>query len=269
MRGRLLLTSALCAVLTVTLLSRQDKAALTNQDVIRLTRSGLSGALVIRSIGGASKTKFDLSTDGLLQLQAAKVPEDVIAAMMTRQAGDVVSPSALPVAGSPPPPSRTGPAATPVPEHVGVYLADALGFTEVNPELVHWKTGGFWKRTVTLGTVGGHINGTIAGQSSRLQVRPDVEFVILPPEGTAITEYQLLRLDVKEESREFRILSTSIVGAKSGSDRNLAGFDSARISARAHRVRLHEGATGEYGFLPPGAPASPGAVGKIYSFSIR
>ncbi|HYE76244.1 MAG TPA: hypothetical protein VEF04_23060 [Blastocatellia bacterium] len=56
-------------------------STMTNQDVIKLVRAGISDDIVITKIK-QSRTKFDLSTDGLVQLKTAGVSERVLAVMM-------------------------------------------------------------------------------------------------------------------------------------------------------------------------------------------
>src|SRR5258708_39699590 len=59
------------------------------------------------------------------------------------------------------------------------------------------------KTVLTDGLDKGHRNGTVQGPKSTLQVGSDAEFIVRCAEGTAITEYQLLRLDMKGDRRGF------------------------------------------------------------------
>lgn len=55
---------------------------ISNDDVIRLHQAGLSRKLITQKIQAGS-TRFNISTDGMIQLKVAKVPEGIIKIMMT------------------------------------------------------------------------------------------------------------------------------------------------------------------------------------------
>lgn len=252
--------------------SAEQQPPLTNADVVRLTGAGLSESIVLASIHSAREVNFDLSPGGLLKLKAGKVSDAVIAAMFDRSQGrpDRAPPRAE--SGSTNATSaKSRPSATAViPSEVGVYLLSAGRAVDVYPEIVNWRTGGVLKRIATGGLMGGHVNGWLANPRSPLQVAASTEFVVVALEGTAVTEYQLLRLDDKKESREFRVISTGVAGSRSGSERNRVPFESERLAPRTFRIRLSNLTPGEYGLLPPGmAGANVTSIGKIYTFSVR
>lgn len=60
---------------------------LTNQSIVDMARVGLSREVIIRAIG-RSKVKFDVSSNGLIELKKADVPDEIISAMIDRQEGD-------------------------------------------------------------------------------------------------------------------------------------------------------------------------------------
>ena len=62
-----------------------DDAALTNEDIVRLTQAGL-GAEVISAKIQASATDFDTSVEQLLELKGAGVEDSVLAAMVNKGA---------------------------------------------------------------------------------------------------------------------------------------------------------------------------------------
>lgn len=77
-----------------------------NEDVIRLVRAGLSEELVLAKIR-MSETSFDMSTDAMVALAEARVPEPVIKAMMASTASPTEVPAAAPVGSEPPAPAPT------------------------------------------------------------------------------------------------------------------------------------------------------------------
>jgi hypothetical protein len=156
-----------------------------------------------------------------------------------------------------------------LPEEVGVYVSLNRNLSEVEPEIVGWQTGGVFKSEVTLGLDKGHVNGKIMKPQSSLQVPSPVVFVIKTPEGTSVTEYQLLRLYKKGNRREFRAITGSVLHASGGADRNNLAFRPEKIANRTWRIRLEDLGIGEYGFLPPGVSSqSIASNGKMYTFGV-
>ena len=154
------------------------------------------------------------------------------------------------------------------------------------PEVVNWKTGGVLKNIASAGIIKGDVNGHVEGSSSKTGLTTPVEIRIVLPEGVAITEYQFLRLhqnlcdsgqgggtNLKNSlldcgNREFRTVTGGVMHVKSGATRDLMPFEGKRISSRAYAVTFPaELASGEYGFLPPGAIGSTSAS-KVYSFRV-
>ena len=77
--------------------------ALTNADIIEMTKSGLSPEIVLRKIR-TSNTKFDVSAAGLIGLKKANLTDDVITAIIDRQ--EILPPNEKP--GSVPAYSESG-----------------------------------------------------------------------------------------------------------------------------------------------------------------
>ncbi len=89
-----------------------SSAVMTNRDVIQLTKAKISENTIISKMK-RSKTKFDVSTDGLVALKNAGVTDAVISAMMDAAngaSGDTSQPANAPKSASG---SRSGPGAAP------------------------------------------------------------------------------------------------------------------------------------------------------------
>ena len=56
---------------------------MTNEKVISLSKAGFADDIIVRKIEGASRTLFDLSVEGMLQLKTAGVGEEVMRVMLT------------------------------------------------------------------------------------------------------------------------------------------------------------------------------------------
>ncbi|HEV2688028.1 MAG TPA: hypothetical protein VGV35_05725 [Bryobacteraceae bacterium] len=235
-----------------------------------MVKAGLTEDVIL-DVVNLKPGQYSLNTDDLIALKKANVPSKVIAAMISKsQSG---SANLLP----PPPPNPAAadaPAAQPaqpVVSEIGVYYKKADAWADVQPEVVNWKTGGVLKNIGSAGIVKGDVNGHINGPHSPNAVKTPLEFLIYTPEGTAITEYQLLRLRDTKDFREFRTVTGGVLHVSGGATRDLLPFESKKIAPRTYVIVLPSITTGEYGFLPPGAVTSSHAsssLGKIYSFRV-
>jgi hypothetical protein len=260
MRHVRIVVAALVCVLAATLcVGQQLSKKMSNQDVIEMVSLGLSDDVVIDKIHSGGDTDFDTGIDGLKALKAAKVSDAVIRAM--------INPHPAPVSAAPVVAPATSAAG--IPEDVGVYVVVKGAVTEMDPEVVGWQTGGVMKSIATQGLTKGHTNGKIMGPKSSLQAPGPFEFIIKAPEGTSVTEYQLLKLDEKGNRREFRAMTGGIIHASEGAEKNAVAFTSEKIASRTWRIKLTDLKKGEYGFLPPGVSSqSVAAAGKIYTFGV-
>lgn len=86
----------------------QQRAALTNLDVIRLAQGGVSDDVIVGAIASRGG-RFDLGPDGLIQLRASGVSDRVIVAMQrpafAAPVETVIVPPPVPVLVPPPGPS--------------------------------------------------------------------------------------------------------------------------------------------------------------------
>jgi len=235
---------------------------MTNKDVIDLAALGLGDDVVIEKIRTAPQTAFATDLESLKALKAAHVSDAVIRVM--------INPKAAAASPAPTPAVTAAPPANPdVPEEVGVYIKMPGKLIEVAPEVVGYKTGGVMKSIATQGLDKGHRNGTVQGPKSALQLASNAEFIIRVPEGTAITEYQLLRLDMKGNRREFRAWTGGVFHSSEGAEKNAEKFESEKIASRTFRIKLPVLKKGEYGFLPPGnTSGNIASSGKLYTFGI-
>lgn len=183
--------------------------------------------------------------------------------------------AAAPIPALPPMPAateQTAPGPTAGIDEVGVYYKDKSGaWAKLMPEVVNFKSGGVMKSLLSDGIVKGDLNGHIAGAHGRTTVTFPVVLAVYVPEGTAITEYQLLRLRKSGGSREFRSVTGGVFHVSGGATRDVLDFTSQKIAPRVYQLNLDSSlGVGEYGLLPPGSSASSnmGSSGKIYSVSV-
>lgn len=241
-------------LLIVTLAVAQT--VMTNDSVIKMVKAGLGEDIVISTIK-AQPGQYGTAADDLISLKGAGVSDRIIAAMIEKGSAPAApAPAAVPAA---------------VVSEVGVYYNKAGKWTDLQPEVVNFKTGGVLKTIGTAGIVKGDINGHVNGLHSPNQVKTPVEILVYTPEGTAITEYQLLRLREQKDSREFRTVTGGVLHVSGGAARDLVPFENKKIAPRTYTVTLPNLGVGEYGLLPPSggdSTGSSGRIGKVYSFRI-
>jgi len=233
---------------------------LTVEDVIKLSQAGLSEDVVITKIKKNGQA-FDLSPDQLLQLKSAKVSDKVLEYMLDPAKTEPVAAMAK---------SGTDPS---LPDEAGVYWKKTTetGWNELLPEVVNWKSGGVMKGIASYGIVKKDLNGHIAGKNSKTPATTMTEFLVVAPDGVAITEYQLLHLRQNGDNREFRSMTGGVFHSSGGATRDLVEFQNKKIAPHRYVVSITGLQKGEYGFLSPGAVASQnaaGSTGKIYSFTL-
>jgi hypothetical protein len=251
--------------------------ALNNDSIIKLAKAGLSDDVIVATIN-ASPAAYDTSANGLIALKTAGVSDKVVATLITRNAGGTApSSDAAGSAAAPPASAPAAAAAGGVPagvDSVGVYYRSKDGmWNEVDAEVVNFKTGGVLKHVGSLGIVKGDLNGNIGGIASRLPLTIPAEFIFYVPEGTSPGEYQLLKLRINKDNREFRSVTGGVAHESGGAQRDDVEYTSRKIAPRIYEITLSTGIVpAQYGFLPPveaGSGKNMASSGKIYTFSIK
>ncbi|MBC7622692.1 MAG: hypothetical protein H7232_04830 [Aeromicrobium sp.] len=68
---------------------------ITNDDVIKLVKAGLSEAVILQTIDAATTVSFDTTTDGQIKLKQAGVTDAVVGRMVGKKAGGAAAVSAV------------------------------------------------------------------------------------------------------------------------------------------------------------------------------
>ena len=247
-----------------TMLAAQQ--AMNNDAIVKLVKAGLSDDVIVSTIN-SSPGVYDTSANGLIALKTAGASDKVISAIVMKGSG--AAPAAMAPVAAPAAVLNGPPAGI---DEVGVYYKDKSGaWVALMPEIVNFKTGGVFKSMMTNGIIKGDLNGHIAGAHAKMNLALPVVFAVYVPEGTAITEYQLLRLRPNSDSREFRSVTGGVLHTSGGATRDAVEFQSDKIAPRTYQITVGIGlGRGEYGLLPPGAvgTSNMGSSGKIYSISV-
>jgi hypothetical protein len=229
---------------------------MTNDSVIRMVKAGLGDDLIVQTIG-SQPGQYTTDADSLVTLKEAGASDRVIAAMVNSGRVKISS------------------AETPAPvvlsdvNEIGVYYKDYTGsWRPIEPEIVHIKSGGFLKSTVTHGIIKEDRNGHINGRESKLLLPRPVEILIYAPDGVDVAEYDLLRFRLNSNSREFRTLTGGVFHSTGGADRDEVPFKPVKIAPHTYQFTMGMDTRGaEYGVLPPGTGNVTNG-GKIYTFAV-
>jgi len=275
------LLAALFLLLASTTWSQQQLGKrITNKDVIDMAALGLSDDVIIakiRSAAAGGTLQFDTSVDGLKELKAAKVSDEVIKVMINP------APPAAPVVVAAT--SITNDPNLPPPE-VGVYWKNANAFERIEGQAISQaKVGGKAGSMFTYGLRNEHWDAYLNGPQSKnvIQDRLPV-FYIYVPDGASASDFVLISLEKKGDRREFQIGSFGgITGGKSGVKRDKeVAFTAEHAGIRTYKIKLDAAMKpGEYAFFmgtgqsstmaggqTGGARSGGAAAGRVYDFRI-
>jgi hypothetical protein len=228
--------------------------AMTNDSVLRMVKAGLGDDLIVQTIS-TQPGQYTTDADSLVALKQAGTSDRVIAAMVNK--------SRIRLTGT-----ETPVVLSDVNE-VGVYYKDRDGkWQAIEPEIVHIKSGGFIKSTITDGIIKPDRNGHVNGRESKLLLPRPIEFLIYTPDGVDAAEYDLLRFRLNSNSREFRAWTGGVIHSTGGADRDEVPFKPKKTAPHTYEFTVGTDTPGgEYGILPPGTGNVTNG-GKIYTFAI-
>jgi hypothetical protein len=252
--------SLIVVVLISFSLATSGQEALTNASIVKMTKAGLGEDLIV-SMVQSQPGHYELTPDTLTSLKSDGVSEKVLAAMAAKNA-------------APPTSAGAGAAKTADPFEdldAGVYFMWKGAWTPVGTESVNWKTGGVLKSIGSGGIVKGDVNGHLNGKESPTKVTTPLALLIKAPEGSEGTDYQLVRLHVNSDNREFRTKTGGVFHSSGGSTRDDVPFEETRVAKHTYTLTFKDiPAPGEYAFLAPGLTNSTasGSTGKAYTFHL-
>ena len=281
MKQPLALLVALFLLLASTTWSQPLSKRIVNKDVIDMVALGLSDDVIIAKIRGAAAggtLQFDTSVDGLKELKAGKVSDEVLKVMInpTPPAAPVVVAATTPVSNDPnlPPPE------------VGVYWKNGNAFTRIEGQAISQaKVGGKAGSMFTYGMRNEHWDAYLNGPQSKnvINDRQPV-FYLYVPDGSSASDFALISLEKKGDRREFQIGSFGgITGGKSGVKRDKeVAFTAEHAGIRTYKVKVDAAMKpGEYAFFmgtgqqatmaggsTGGARSGGAAAGRVYDFRI-
>jgi hypothetical protein len=230
-------------------------AAMNNESVLKMAKAGLGDELIIQTIN-TQPGQYTTDADALVTLKTAGVSDRVITAMINKGRRQLTNVTEKPIELSDV-------------NEIGVYYKDRTGkWIAIEPEIVHIKSGGFIKSTVTHGIIREDRNGHLNGRESKLALQCPIELLIYLPEGISVSEYDFLRFRINSSNREFRVLTGGVFHSTGGADRDEVPFKPVKTAPHTYQFTVDQSTGGgEYGLLPPGTGNVTNG-GKIYTFAI-
>jgi hypothetical protein len=226
-----------------------------NESVMKMAKAGLGDELIIETIN-TQPGQYTTDADALVALKGAGVSDRVITAMINKSRRQLTNVPDKPIELSDV-------------NEIGVYYKDHTGkWIAIEPEIVHIKSGGFIKSTVTHGIIREDHNGHLNGRESKLALQCPIELLIYMPEGVAASEYDFIRFRINSDNREFRVLTGGVFHSTGGADRDEVKFNPVKTAPHTYQFTVDKDVGGgEYGILPPGTGNVTNG-GKIYTFAI-
>jgi len=230
-------------------------AVMNNDSVIRMAKAGLGEELILQTIN-TQPGHYSTDADSLIALKAAGLSDRVVAAMVNKSRRQLTNVQEKPIE-------------LPEVNEIGVYYKDRAGrWIPIEPEIVHIKSGGFIKSTVTHGIIKQDRNGHLNGRESALELKRPIQILIYAPEGVSASEYDFVRFRLNSDNREFRVLTGGVFHSTGGADRDEVPFKPVKTAPRTYEFTVEDKvAGGEFCILPPGTGNVTNG-GKIYTFAI-
>jgi hypothetical protein len=254
---------------------------LTNDTIISLVKAGLGPETVVAKIN-ATKGSYDTSTNALIQLKQAGVPDPVIAAMLNRSKSPVLTGAVA---------DNTNPDPM-VPHSPGIYVLDGRGagrMTKIDPTVSNQtKTSNIWGYAFSYGLSSAKLKMVIPNASARVQAvgrRPTFYFYFnqsgplaamadfsmsFAATTSSPSEFSLVRFDEKKDHREAAVASIGLASFKAGvSDKARVPFTYDDLAPGVFKVSpTADLVPGEYGFIIS-MGAGTGMVARIFDFAVN
>jgi hypothetical protein len=291
MRGSVLILTLVIsfASLAAQIEAKSLKETVTNQTIIDMVAAKLPTDVIITKIQ-TSSTEFDLSTGGLVALNRAGVPSEVIKAMM--QKNTALAPTLLATsASSVPVATDVNDPASPHDPGIWAFVSDGRQRKMVMLEPTVYsegKSGGVFKSAMTYGIAKVRWKAVVRNAHSNTKVNDDnpVFYFYFEEKGAGLShasfggtstpnEFTLLKFDVKSDSRETTVMKANAFGSSTGTDDKAnIGFDFEKLRPGVYKVKAKNPlASGEYCFIgaATGTAFAPGAAtaNRLFDFSVQ
>ncbi|MBE7510045.1 MAG: hypothetical protein HS118_07635 [Bacteroidia bacterium] len=274
-------------ILKEMLLACRDLPLMKNEDVMKLNTGKISKDLILKKIS-LSPCNFNTSTDALITLKSAEVPESVIKVMMSTPSASVRTENNS--ANHKPHPEDIKPPLNL--SEPGIYyeqFTPKVDYIMIEPTTTNQtKKGGFGE------SIGNHYSGGISGISTRVGLagahssttiedeRPVFYFYLSlsgkdvnqvkesTGEGVASPkEFVLVKATQNKSGREIQIARRSAFSEEEGFAKGVIEFKIKKVSDRLYKVYFENDLpAGEYAFYYNKSSDQKSSL-KLYDFSLK
>lgn len=274
-------------ILKEMLLASKNLPLMKNDDVIKLNSGKISKDIILKKIS-LSSCNFNTSTDALIALKTAEVPESIVKVMMT-------APTVASKTNNVSVNLKAHPGDITPPSHLtepGIYyeqFSPKVDYIMVEPTTTNQtKKGGFGE------SIGNHYSGGISGISTRVGLagshssttiedeRPVFYFYLSfsgkdvnrvkesTEEGVASPkEFVLVKATQNKSGREIQVARKSAFSEEEGFAKGVVEFKIKKVSDRLYKVYFENDLpAGEYAFYYNKSSDQKSSI-KLYDFSLR
>jgi len=271
------------AILVPLVLACGQDAPLTKDQVIQMSKAGISDDVIITRIN-AEPNAIKLNTDDLIALKSAGVSDPVIKALVAGPA-PASAPAAAAAPSAPPMADPNDPMS---PHDPGIYMMAHK--RDGGKEMVlidragsgHEKTANIWGHAFSYGISKAKLKAELPGAHAAIRStdpKPDF-YMYFPPVGnlgaadtiSSPSQFTLLSLEIKKDHRETAVAKVGFASASAGTDeKRIIKFDSDKLKPYIYHITPDGNMpAGEYAFVAStgmGGTASPSAV-VMYDFGV-
>jgi hypothetical protein len=252
----------------------QNQEVLTNDTIISLTQANMGEALVISKIK-TSSCNFDLSTNAMLSLKKAEVPDAVIQVMI-----QVSTPEANVTATK----MSADPNNPQSPHDAGIYSYDGKTMVQLEPTVYSGtKTGGLFTSAMTYGIASIKMKASVRNSHAVIRVPANGDFYFYFEQAssglsnsagigayltgaTSPNEFVLLRMESKKNDREVVLSSFGAYRMSTGTQtKDAVDFTTAKVAPGVYKVSIPKLQVGEYCFFY----GTPMTQHKLFDFGVN
>lgn len=263
------------------------KETVTNQTILDMVAAKLPTDVILTKIQ-TSPTEFDLSTGGLVALNHAGVPSEVIKAMMQKNTAVSTAPAA-PIAAAAP--TDVNDPSSPHDPGIWAFTSDGRERKMVMLEPTVYsegKSGGVFKSAMTYGIAKVKWKAVVrnAHSNTRINDANATFYFYFEEKGAGLShasfggtstpnEFTILKFDVKSETRETTVMKANAFGSSTGTDDKASiAFDFEKLRPGVYKVKpknpLHDG---EYCFIGAGTgnafAAGAATANRLFDFGVQ
>jgi hypothetical protein len=260
------------ALLLAAGLAAQTVAPLSVDDVVRLSKDGISEDVIVAKIKKNAKP-FDLNADELVELKKLGISDIILKLLLDPTQPYAPPPPPAPPPAAPPPPKPAAlikkypedPYASRVPPDPGLYRFYRNAPVSIDIKLFMGQQQGAGLGKVLMKK--GRALAYLAGPAAKTRVQESPVFYIRMADGKGIEEVVLVALDRKKDRRELD-MGPPAPKPELKAD-TIRPFDSLEVGAGLFRLTPANLVKGEYVFFLIGTAEPPkGNYGKGYDFGM-